>query len=71
MINDRPAGALTGFKWNQGDNPHGIPTAQQFCFRDAMETNDVAAASVLRAYVGSTWSRPDIVAIMAGEWDDA
>jgi hypothetical protein len=36
-----------------------------------METNDVAAASVLRAYVGSTWSRPDIVAIMAGEWDDA
>ena len=38
MINDRPAGALTGFKWNQGDNPHGIPTAQQFCFRDALCT---------------------------------
>ncbi len=34
-----------------------------------METIDVAATTVLRSYAASTWVRPDMTAIMAGEWD--
>ncbi|MHB8589799.1 MAG: hypothetical protein ACYDA0_13260 [Candidatus Dormibacteraceae bacterium] len=36
-----------------------------------METIDVAATSVLRAYAASTWVRPDLKAIAEGEWDAA